>query len=423
LRRTKGGSEIVTPSTSITLREQLRLPIETVEVDGLPKILAGNLPVTPINVTLRWKQERRGATKSSLDTYCRAARLYTEFAARRAKSLIDVTNEEFRWFTHALTGGHFLDETGQQRQLSGSRGPRTADLMIALLYSLAADLQEIYQVRFDWYRYRGAPPDLVELVRALGGKVGANTFRREHRVPYTPRKIIALPDIEFERLLLAARQRWLDTIQDGDTAFAEDPDALRGALFYRNLAILLTLRLEGARRSEPPFITLEDIDREKSRIYLVTKGHGGEKGERLPVVLHPLVESAIWVYVTRYRPVTAENSVKGYPVFVSHSTRDYGRRISAQTVRKMIDALRDSLTSPWDRLVSPHTLRHGFASDLQRYGGEAAVVVNMRHASYSSLKPYGANPEVFADELSESGGTGLTKLLSEFGIETRKEDD
>lgn len=368
-------------------------------------------------MTLKWKQENRGATKASLDTYVRAARLYVEFAAHRGKSLIDVTNEEFRWFTQALKGGHFLDANGQQRQLGGARGPRTADTMIALLYSIAADLQEIYQFRFDWYRYHGVPVELVELIRALGGRFRASTFRRAHRVPYTPRKVAALPDSEFERLLLAARQMWGDTITDGDTAFAVEPNSQRGALFYRNLGILLTLRFEGARRSEPPFITIDDVDRENSRIYLVTKGHGGTEGKKLPVLLHPLVEGAIWVYVTKYRPVTDENSVKGYPVFVSHSTRNYGQRISAQTVRKIIDALRDSLTPPWDKLVSPHTLRHSFASDLQKHGGETAVIVNMRHASYRSLKPYGASPEVFAEELLASSDTRLSRLLSDFGIE------
>lgn len=402
---------------SITLCEPLGLPVEVIEVDGLPKVMSNNLPVTPINVTLRWKHENRGASKSSLETYVRAARLYVEFAAHRSRSLVDVTNEEFRWFSQALKGGYFLDKNGQQRLLSSAGGARTADTRIALLYSLAADLQEIYQIRFDWYRYRGVPVELVELVRALGGRSRAHTFRRAHRVPYTPKKVLALPDTEFERLLLAARARWGDTITDGDTAFAEEPDAQRGALFYRNLGILLTLRLEGARRSEPPFITLDDIDRENSRIYLVTKGHGGAEGEKLPVLLHPLVESAIWVYATKYRPESHENSAKGYPVFVSHSTSNYGQRISAQSVRKVIDALRDNLTPPWDKLVSPHTLRHSFASDLQKHGGDTAVVVNMRHASYRSLKPYGANPEVFADELLASGDTRLTGLLSEFGID------
>jgi site-specific recombinase XerD len=199
-------------------------------------------------------------------------------------------------------------------------------------------------------------------------------------------------------------------------AFADNPHEQRGALFHRNLAILLTLRFEGARRSEPPHITLDDIDRANSRIYLVTKRHGGPEGDKLPVLLHPFVESGIWTYATKYRPVTEENSVKGYPVFVSHSTVNYGQRISAQTVRKIIDALRDKLTPPWNKLISPHTLRHSFASDLQKHGGTAAVIVNMRHASYLSLNPYLAGPEIFADDLLASGETKLAKLLSRFGI-------
>lgn len=405
---------------SITLTERLKLPVEIIHVDGLPKLLAGNVPVTPLNVVLKYKQERKGATRVSLDSYAWAGKLYVVFGAHRGKSLIDVTNEEFRWFTQALKGGFFLDENGQQRQLPGARGARTADTRIALLYSIAADLQEIYQMKLDWYRYSGAPVELVELIRTLGGRNRPISFHREHGVPYTPRKVMPLPDAEFERLLLAAHEKWGDVVTDGDKAFAKDPGAMRGALFHRNLGILLSLRFEGARRSEPPYITLDDIDREKSLIYLVTKGHGGPEGEKLPVLLHPLFESAIWVYVTKYRPVTDENSGKGYPAFVSHSTRNYGCRITAQTVRKVIDALRDCLTPPWDKLVSPHTLRHSFSSDLQQHGGDSAVIVNMRHASYSSLKAYHAPPEVFAAELRASGDSRLGKMLSDFGIDTNK---
>lgn len=407
---------------SITLREPLKLPVEVIKVDGLPKVLAGNLPVTPVNVALKVKRNNRGATDASLETYAQAGRLYVEFAAHRGRSLIGVTNEEFRWFTQALLGGAFPDADGQERQLTGSREPRTADKIIALLYSLASDILELYNFNFDWYRYRGVPHELVELIRISGRKSRANNFHRTHRVPYTPRKIRGLPDDEFERLLRAAFNMWGNNVADGDMAFAQDPETQCGALFYRNLALLLSMRLEGARRSEPPHITLEDIDRENRRIYLVTKGHGGAGGERLPVLLHPLVESVFWVYVTKYRPTTAENSVVGYPILVSHSTQNYGEQISAQCVRKVIDALRHTLTPPWNKLVSPHTLRHSFASDLQKYGGEAAAMINMRHTSFESLTPYSANPEIFADELLASGETRLTKLLSEFGIELNERD-
>lgn len=401
---------------NITLREPLRPPVEVVEIDGLPKVLAGHLPVVPLNVALERRRDTYGATPASLETYTRAGRLYAEFAAHRGRPIIDVTNEEFRWFTRALTGNPFLDRDGNEQRLSGERGPRTADLMIALLYSLAGDIQDVYGVRFDWRRYRGASDELIDLLRAVGGRHRTKSFSREHRVPYTPKQILPLPDEQFELLLLAAQQKWGDLIAGGDAAFADDPEAQRGALFHRNVELLLTQRFGGARRSEPPFITLDDIDRARSRLYLVTKGHGGAAGKKLPVLLHPYVDAAIWGYATKYRPMTNENSVADYPLFVSHSTRNYGQQISAQCVRKVIDALRDALTPPWNERVSPHTLRHSYAVDLQKHAGEAGTIVNMRHASYHSMDAYKASPEDFAAELNAAVNKRLLATLAGFGI-------
>lgn len=407
------------PKIHPSLREQLRLPVEVLTVDGFPKLLAGNLPVTPLNVALRRRREKRGVTEASLDTYVRAARLFVEFGAHRGRSLVDVTNEEFRWYVQALLGNPFLNSKGQQVSLPGKRGPRTADTMLSLLYTLAADVEELYGFRFEWRRYANATPELVEIVRALGGHRHLGNFRREHSLAYTPKPVTGLPDEEFERMLLAAYDKWGKSIAPGDKSRAEKPESQRGALFYRNSGILLTLRFEGARRSEPPFIRLEDIDRANSLIFLVTKGKGGEQGKRLPVALHPVVEAATWVYATKYRPVTDENSVPGYPVYVSHSRRNYGHRISAQCVRKIIDALRYALTPSWDERVSPHMLRHSFAADLQRVAGDTATLINMRHASLASLKPYHVSPEIFADELSASVDPRLIHLLDSFGIKLK----
>lgn len=399
---------------SVTILEPLRLPVEVIEVDGLPKVLAGGLPVTPINIALKWKVENRGSTKASIETYTRAARLYVEFAARRERNLIDVTNEEFKWFVQGLLGRPFLDAQGRPQTLSGARGERTSDLMIALLYSLGAEIQELYGVQFDWYKYRALPAELIQLIRGISGPFGPVCARREHAVPYTPRKVLPLPDDEFVLMLQAAYDRWGAEIADGDAAFAEDRESQRGALFYRNTAILLTLGFAGARRSESPQIRPEDIDQENGRLYLVTKGR---RGARLPVLLHPLVHGAAWTYATGYRPVTPENSGVGYPLFVSHGTANYGRRIGPQCVRKIIDSLRGALTPPWDRLVSPHTLRHRFSVHLQKSGaGATAVTVNMRHVSQASLYSYAGSPEIFADQLLGPVNDRLVRLLKEYKV-------
>jgi hypothetical protein len=236
---------------SVTLREPLRLPVEVIEVDGLPKVIAGNVPVTPINMVLGWKVENNGATRASINTYARAGRLFSEFGAHRGRALIDVTDVEFMWFVRALQGHHFLGSNNHQQLLNARLGARTANLMVALLYSIATDLQYLYGVKLDWYKYRGVPNELVEIVRATAsGRKRAGMFRRTHRVPFTPRKIMPLPHEEFKNLLSAAKDRWGNTIEDGDTANAENPEQQRGDLFCRNVGILFSMRYGGARRSD-----------------------------------------------------------------------------------------------------------------------------------------------------------------------------
>ncbi|PYS76455.1 MAG: hypothetical protein DMF66_14660 [Acidobacteria bacterium] len=403
------------PALSVTLREPLILPVEIIEVDGLPKIIAGNVPVTPLNVVLKTKAED-GATKASVDTYARAGRLFSEFAAHRGRALTDVTDAEFTWFKQALQGHPFPDAHNRQQSLSGRRNAGTADTTIALLYSIAADLKDIYGVRLDWHRYRGVPTELVEIVRAAGGNRRARIFRRAHRVPHTPPKVLPLPQTEFEKMIVAAHKRWGNIVVAGDMAHSQDPSRQKGALFCRNVGILFSMRFGGARRSEPAFITLDDVDREQSLLWLVTKGHGGEKGERLPVVLNPLLEKLIWLYVTRYRPVTEENSVKGYPVFVSHGTANYGRRISSECVRKIVDVLSPALTPPWDELVTPHTMRHRYSVDLQQHTNEAGTVINMRHASFASLARYRAAAADFVEKLTATADEKLAGFLLTLGL-------
>src|SRR5712692_10172906 len=104
---------------SFSLHASLRLPVRARTVDGAPKIIAGGVPVTPINLVLRQRQQDEGATDASLNTYVRAARLYVEFCAHRGCSLIDVSHEAFTLFKHALLGDPFYDAEGNPVHLEG----------------------------------------------------------------------------------------------------------------------------------------------------------------------------------------------------------------------------------------------------------------------------------------------------------------
>src|SRR5260370_19290108 len=147
----------------------------------------------------------------------------------------------------------------------------------------------------------------------------ASGFRRTHSIRWTPRKIMGLPDDQFIQLLRAAWDRWGSQIADGDAAYADHPEAQRGALFYRNLAMLMFFRYTGSRRSDVVQITLQDMDRAKSVIHLTTKGHKGTAERRLPVLLFPWVSDVIWMYLTRFRPIV-HDAPRADPhfLFLSH---------------------------------------------------------------------------------------------------------
>jgi integrase len=403
--------------TNLSLRLPLQLPVRVRILDGLPKLLAGGLPITPVNLILKQKQRERGATLTSLDTYVRAARLYLEFCAYRQQSLVGISNEEFIWFKHALLGDPFPNAAGSLISLSGKRERRTADLMLTLLYSLATDIAERYDATFDWLRYKG------ELGIRQSPSNSPFKTRRTHSIRWIPRKVLGLPDEQFTHLLRAAHERWGDVIADGDIAWAADPEAQRGALFFRNLTLLLILRCAGSRSSEVVRVRLEDVNRTTSLLYLPTKGHRIEEGRHVPVLLYPWVRDAIWNYVTRFRPLVAvePNSQKLHSLdhsflFASHSVRNYGASLSDQSVRVIVSTLRTVLDPPWNTKLTPHMLRHSFGYDLQKHAGAAAVVTGMRHASSRSSEPYTAGPEAFAEELLPKGNASIEYLLAQAGL-------
>ncbi len=296
----------------VSLRTPLEFPIEVARSGDVPHILAGGIPVTPINTALRHRADFMGATRSSIDTFLRAALLYVEFCAHLGLSLLDVTNEKFCLFKSGLLGNKFKDRNGDYVGLKGRRGKRTADLMLALLYSTAADIEAQYDVRFDWRRYGPVPTEVVDWIRSLGGRRKLAGISRVHKIKYSTPKKLGLPDAQFNKLLRQTYERWGKAIPDGDLSFSENPEGQRGALFFRNLAILLILRYAGSRRSEISTIRLCDIDRVNSKLHLVTKGHGGE---RLPVYLHPFVEQAVFLYVTGFRPVVNSKAERGRGCF------------------------------------------------------------------------------------------------------------
>ncbi len=85
----------------------------------------------------------------------------------------------------------------------------------------------------------------------------------------------------------------------------------------------------------------------------------------------------------------------------------------------MLDALRPSLDPPWDKLLTPHTLRHSYGYDLQQLVGPGAIASNMRHASIRSIDPYIANVEIFAEEIVTPENEKLDWILDQAGLKEK----
>jgi integrase len=392
------------------------LPVWIRWVDGLPKILAGGVPVVPFNAALRHRARHEGATRKSLAAYARAAALYTTYCAHQWAGLLDVANDEFPSFVDGLLGLKFRDASGHLVCLDGhARSRRSADLYLALLYSLAGDVAHLYGISFDWRRYRrlfGSGDGLTAVARA---HLVTGLGQRTHRIRYAQRKVVGLPDEELDKMLRRATELWRDYLAPGDRRFALEPERQRGALLRRNIAILLCMRYAGARRSEIAPIRIDDVDRQGHHLVLQTKGHRKGDIEYLPVILYEEVAEQLWTYFTDYRPVVSSTTDQGF-LFLSHGVRDYGQPVTDSAIREIFDRLRPALSPRWSKQATPHTLRHACAYELQGRVSPDVIMAQMRHRVTRSLDPYRASALVFADQLLPAVSGSVREMMVRVGL-------
>jgi len=181
---------------------------------------------------------------------------------------------------------------------------------------------------------------------------------REVRPPAAPRRLPkALPVDDVLRLL--------DTPGEG-----------AGPL--RDRALLEVLYSTGARISEAVGLDLDDIDTHERTVLL--DGKGGK--QRLVPIGRPALD-ALDAYLVRARPGLATHG-RGTPaVFLNMR----GGRLSRQSAWQVlkIAAERAGIAAS----VSPHTLRHSFATHLLEGGADVRVVQELLgHASVTTTQIY-----------------------------------
>ncbi|GFG48918.1 site-specific tyrosine recombinase XerD [Mycolicibacterium agri] len=151
-----------------------------------------------------------------------------------------------------------------------------------------------------------------------------------------------------------------------------------GPLTLRNRALLELLYSTGARISEAVGLDVDDIDTQNRSVLL--RGKGGK--QRLVPIGRPAV-TALDAYFVRGRPALARRG-KGTPAIFLNAR---GGRLSRQSAWQVLQdaAERAGITAA----VSPHTLRHSFATHLLDGGADVRVVQELLgHASVTTTQIY-----------------------------------
>jgi len=170
-------------------------------------------------------------------------------------------------------------------------------------------------------------------------------------------KAISVSDVE--RLLAAASV--------GDTSAA-----------LRDRALLEVLYGAGARISEAVGLDVDDIDLEQGSVRLFGKG-----GKERVVPLGSYAREAVTAYLVRARPPMALKG-KGIPALFLNQR---GGRLTRQSAWAVIHGAAER--ADLGAKVSPHTLRHSFATHLLDGGADVRVVQELLgHASVTTTQIY-----------------------------------
>jgi site-specific recombinase XerD len=181
--------------------------------------------------------------------------------------------------------------------------------------------------------------------------------------PRLPRRLPRVLEVEQVGRMLAAVEADLDAspVGDGDRAM------LRVALALRDRALVETAYAAGLRISELAAADLASLDLRRGEIRVIGKG----RKERIGLLGRP-ARAALADYIEDGRPVLldrrAGDEAPPVEVFLNHR----GRPLGVRGLRYRLDRLCIRAGLPVG--VSPHTLRHSFATHLLDGGADLRVV-------------------------------------------------
>lgn len=205
----------------------------------------------------------------------------------------------------------------------------------------------------------------------------------DQRPPTQPKRLPkAITIDEVERLL--------------DACAGDDP------LMLRDRALLELLYATGARVSEAVDLSIDDLLDDDGTTAAQVRLFGKGRKQRI-VPLGRYAREALDAYLVRARPLLSGRGGSTPAVFLGAR----GARLSRQSAWLIIRdaAARASLTAE----ISPHTLRHSFATHLLEGGADVRVVQELLgHASVATTQLYTL---VTADAVREAWATAHPRAL------------
>ena len=208
-------------------------------------------------------------------------------------------------------------------------------------------------------------------------------LKREGRLTINTWEIVSTPKKEKK----LPRFLYVDEVEN--LLDAADPSSLLGR---RDLAVMEVLYGAGLRVKELSDLNLSAVNLDEG--FLLVRGKG--RKERL-VPLGGFARMAVAVYLEKSRPILLAADQKMDKTRALFLNR-FGGRLSDRSIRRLVDGY--SRKAGLSAGLSPHVLRHSFATHLLNGGADLRAVQEMLgHASLSSTQIY---THVTKDELKKT---------------------
>ena len=216
----------------------------------------------------------------------------------------------------------------------------------------------------------------------IARRVGAiHTFYRwaeaRGEVEGNPAAMLGRPKVS-SRLPGVLRANEAATLVEGPTAGATSQDPLERALGLRDRAILEVLYGSGLRVGEVAGLTLERVDLDRGRVNVLGKG---SKEREIP--LSEYAVDALGGYLHEGRGQLLPTGAALSALFINRRHKPMTER----DIRTIVAEYAGRTLS--GRRVTPHTLRHSFATHLLEGGADIRAVQELLgHASVATTQRY-----------------------------------